>query len=178
MLSIIRERICEFFSGYKSIYKIFQSYWRNYGGISAVLSSLYFHISIFMTFIILNSNKDNINFLDKWMDSIISISPSLIGISLTGMAVFLAIGDDDFKNLIRGEGEKGDRSPMMSLIATFTHFVLLQAFSVINAVFGKACGLDVLLYKAFSVWLFTYALVTIIAAIMAVYRVAKWYDSV
>lgn len=172
------EKIKTFFNhNYKPVCKIFNLYWKTYGGWKSVFCSLYFHLSILLTIIILWANRYDESFLREWMGYILSTSPNLIGISLTGMTVFLAIGDDKFKAAIRGESPSGKSSPMMVFIASFTHFVLLQTFSLINAVIGRACLLNCSLYKIFSVLIFVYALLTVISTVMAIYRIAMIYDS-
>ncbi|MDQ2107633.1 hypothetical protein FKN90_04290 [Vibrio sp. 2017_1457_15] len=112
--------------------------------------------------------------------------PSVLGFTLGGFAMWVAIGDERFKSLIAGTDEDDEISPYMEVNATFTHFVLLQLLSLLLAILASSYS-DVVItnlymvigarfYAFFAYFLFIYALLTAIAAVFAILKVAKWYD--
>ncbi|HDV1994505.1 TPA: hypothetical protein RHX29_004600, partial [Escherichia coli] len=78
--------------------------------------------------------------------------PNLLGFSLGGFAMWIAIGDEAFKKIITGdeESENGEveYSPYMSVNATFVHFILLQLLTIITALVTKAYS-SILINNAF-----------------------------
>ena len=112
---------------------ILSRYWRAYGGITALFKSPYLWLSVVITiFLFPHWSKP------EWWDDVLSIMPNLLGFSLGGYAMWIAIGDDDFRKLISGEDEDGKPSPYMEVNAAFVHFVVLQMLSMIFALFAKA----------------------------------------
>ncbi|NVJ65985.1 MAG: hypothetical protein HWE16_05805 [Gammaproteobacteria bacterium] len=169
--------------------KIFSRYWSIYGGWKALLKSRYFQSSILITFLLFpHWSKAG------WWNDILSIMPSLLGFSLGGYAMWMAIGDDDFRKLISGESKSGKPSPYMDVNAAFVHFILLQLISIVLALFVKAYYFELskdswvyenlaeYIYIAsyfvyFLVYLiFIYALASTFAATLALFRVSSWYD--
>lgn len=175
--SYIRYFFRALFEQYPGVICSIKSYWKSYGGSRGFFTSPYLHVSILLTILILKSNSSNLLFVKEWIQLILSVSPSLLGLSLAGFSVFLGIGDDVFKGIIRGPDQDGTPSPMMVFVASFTHFVLLHALVLLTAVIGKNCLINSVLYKVFSVWLFTYALVSVVATIFAIYTIAESYDA-
>ena len=120
--------------------------------------------------------------------------PNLLGFSLGGYAMWIAIGDDDFRKLISGEDEDGKPSPYMEVNVAFVHFVVLQMLSMIFALFAKAYFFELpqnhFLLNTLGEWFgilclggyfigyltFIYALLSAIAATFALLRVSSWYD--
>ncbi|WP_306687258.1 MULTISPECIES: hypothetical protein [unclassified Vibrio] len=161
----------------------FKEYWLAYGGWSALLSSRYFWMAICLTFLMYNSWYP---IESKWYQQVISVIPSVLGFTLGGFAMWVAIGDERFKSLIAGTDEDDEISPYMEVNATFTHFVLLQLLSLLLAILASSYS-DVVItnlymvigarfYAFFAYFLFIYALLTAIAAVFAILKVAKWYD--
>ncbi|HGH0634157.1 TPA: hypothetical protein ACJHGQ_002829, partial [Yersinia enterocolitica] len=77
-----------------------------------------------------------------WWNDILSLMPNLLGFSLGGFAMWIAIGDESFKKFIAGDDidDNGEVefSPYMSVNATFVHFILLQLLTIIAALITKA----------------------------------------
>ncbi|HCI2984600.1 TPA: hypothetical protein NOU94_004375, partial [Salmonella enterica] len=88
-------------------------YWKIYGGAGAVFKSRYFWCAFFMTVILYPSWSHQ-----GWWNDILSLMPNLLGFSLGGFAMWIAIGDEAFKKIITGdeESENGEveYSPYMS----------------------------------------------------------------
>jgi len=169
---------------------IFQRYWQIYGGFPALIKSPYFWISIFITALLFPHWSST-----NWWDDVLSIMPNLLGFSLGGYAMWIAIGDDNFRKLISGEDEDGTASPYMEVNAAFVHFIILQILSMLFALTAKAYSFPVSAdnpiviffgeyYKficlagyGISYLIFIYALLSALAATFALLRVSSWYDS-
>lgn len=167
-------------------------YWKCYGGFKALFTSKFLWLSILIAILLWPrwSQPD-------WWDDVLSIMPNLLGFSLGGFAMWIAIGDDDFRSLIAGEDESdGDDSvsPYMEVNAAFVHFIILQLCSIVFALFAKTYFFklspdfqffdtikSVLPYIVLpgyfiSYTLFIYAIFSGLASTFALLRVSKWYD--
>ncbi|NKB38186.1 MAG: hypothetical protein GKR93_13655 [Gammaproteobacteria bacterium] len=168
---------------------IVKRYWRAYGGFSALVKSQYLWASLILTAILYPHWST-----PYWWDDVLSIMPNLLGFSLGGYAMWMAIGDDNFRKLISGEGEDNKPSPYMAVNAAFVHFIVLQILSVILGLiakayyftpepsntfvsfFGEYFRLVCLVGYGFSYFIFIYALLAALAATLALLRVSSWYD--
>ena len=168
---------------------ILARYWKAYGGWKAVLSSVYFWVAVLLTALLYPQWTKA-----GWWGDVLSIMPSVLGFSLGGFAMWVAIGDEKFKSLIAGENEDGKASPFMEVNATFAHFILLQLASIILALIAKAYDMPIpnthwlhtllgrglnsitIVSYSFSYFIFLYALLTAFAAVLALFRVSSWYD--
>ena len=168
---------------------IFSRYWKAYGGCKSLLKSVYFRAAFILTCLLFPAWSQ-----PGWWEDVVGIMPNLLGFSLGGYAMWMAIGDDDFRALISGS-KKDEPSPYMSVNATFVHFILLQVLSIILAVIAKAYNFsmppDFFLYELFGeafhflvlgvngifYFVFLYALLSAVAATLALLRVSSWYDA-
>lgn len=168
---------------------ILKRYWSTYGGIKAVLKSWYFRIAIVIAIMLYPQWSS-----PKWWDDVLSIMPNLLGFSLGGYAMWIAIGDDSFRKLISGEDPDGKPSPYMEVNSAFVHFIVLQMLSILLALVAKAYYFqwdsDLVIVKSIKPYLlgvtlvsyflsyliFIYALLSAIAATFALLRVSSWYD--
>ena len=168
---------------------ILARYWKAYGGWKAVVTSVYFWVAVFLTGLLHPQWMKA-----GWWGDVLSIMPSVLGFSLGGFAMWVAIGDEKFKALISGSDGDGLPSPFMEVNATFAHFILLQLVSVLLAVVAKAYDIPVTkshwlyaiwgenlalatsMFYCFSYFIFIYALLTAFAAVLALFRVSSWYD--
>lgn len=164
-------------------------YWIAYGGLSAVFKSIYFWVAITLTILLYPQWIK-----EGWWVDVLSIMPSVLGFSLGGFAMWVAIGDEKFKSLISGDNDDGSPSPFMEVNATFVHFILLQLTSIVLSIIAKAYSFSVptthwiyyvfgeyidditTCYYFFSYLIFVYALMTAFAAVLALFRVSSWYD--
>ncbi|HIF6680765.1 TPA: hypothetical protein ACX37K_004405 [Serratia marcescens] len=169
-------------------------YWVIYGGTGAVLKSRYFWCALLMTAILYPSWSHQ-----GWWNDILSLMPNLLGFSLGGFAMWIAIGDEAFKKIITGDekNENGEMeySPYMSVNATFVHFILLQLLTIITALVTKAYSgilIDnafmyyylgiaykyaLLTFSFFAYFIFIYSVFSALAAVLAIFRVSSWYNT-
>ncbi|HBC3405476.1 hypothetical protein [Vibrio parahaemolyticus] len=160
-----------------------KEYWLAYGGWKALFSSKYFWGAAALNSLLFNSWYP---VESKWWEMVLSITPNFLGFTLGGFAMWVAIGDEKFKGLIAGADEEDEISPYMEVNATFTHFLLLQILALILAIIAKSFDAIVInnpymaiaarIYAFSAHFVFVYALLTTIAAVFAILKVAKWYD--
>lgn len=164
-------------------------YWRTYGGWKELISSPYLHVALLITLLCTGfwAVKD-------WTSQAQSVLPNLLGFTLGGFAVFLGFGDDKFRTLIAGsdaEENEGAYSPYLNMSASFLHFVLVQGIALIWSIVGGAmftfhheqdgwigAVLNTIIFfgNGIGYLLFIYAIFAGIAAALAIFRAARWYD--
>lgn len=168
---------------------IFARYWRAYGGLQALIKSYYLWSAFFLSLLLF----PHWNNPSCW-DDILGVTPSVLGFSLGVYAILLAVGSEGFRAMMSGADEDGQASPFMEINASFVHFILLQALSLILAIFCKAYSFPLpkesflfpyvggwIVYAGifgywFSYFIFVYSLLAAVAATMALFRVSFLYD--
>lgn len=182
------------FAQYSGVRSVFNRYWQHYGGRQAVFLSPYFHAAIVLTACLYPYWLTQ-----PWWNLAINGVPGLLGFSLGGFAIWLGFGDRDFRDRI-GKRKKGEASSAyMKVSSAFAHFIVLQISALIAAIIAAATQFSIstdgpigryvplivadffVTYLApmgyfFGFLLFCYALLSALAAGMAVFRVASWFD--
>ncbi len=187
-------------SGYRDMLSMFRRYFKAYGGWGGFIRSPYLHLSMLLTLI-----TAHVWTRPGWWDHTLSVSPSLLGFSLGGYAIWLAWGDEKFRSIVSGKRitqrsdgiwEAGlDDSPYIGVSATFVHYIVVQTAGLVCAI--VASSLDFVPSDTFVVfrlidrdtlavlalvgsglgyWLFLYSLTTALAAALGLFRVSTWYD--
>ena len=164
----------KFLKRYEGVFGIFSQYWRAYGGWKELVRSFYLHLAILGSIACYPIWANKIDAC--WYDIPLSVIPNLLGFTLGGYAILLAFGSEKFLENIAGPEADGSPSPYMEVNAAFIHFLIIQALSLFISLLGKAWELDNSVSGFFGFTVFLYALTTLIAACMAVFRVAGWYD--
>ncbi len=175
---------------YCNVAQIFSRYWRAYGGLSSLLRSPYFHLSIFLSLL-----TGHIWNNEAWWEQVISTLPNLLGFTLAGFSMFIGFGDERFRSMLadpdEGEVEQRDQPTIyLALCSTFVHFIVVQIVALLYAIVAKALWFHVpcldsvreyLQILRFFAWgfgylLFLYALTSALAATMHVFRIASMYE--
>ncbi|WP_337840204.1 hypothetical protein [Rheinheimera sp.] len=168
---------------------IFARYWLAYGGFKALYTSRYVWAALVLSgFLYPLWSSPN------WWDTVLSVIPNMLGFSLGGFALWLAIGDDDFRRILAST-ERQQTSGYSEINSTFVHFILVQIIALIAALFAKAYNFSLpedcwliknygeLFYKICLVGsyigfsLFIYALFSALAATMGLFQVTKMYEA-
>lgn len=102
-------------------------YWKGYGGCSELLSSPYLHVAIIL------SLPGAWWAPGAWPDKVESIVPSLLGLSLAGYAILLALGSGDFFERIRKPKSNGRPSTLEGISTAFLHFIIVQTLALLMA---------------------------------------------
>lgn len=184
---------------YKGVFKIYRTYWSAYGGLDALVRSLYLLAAVILL-VFTYPTWGRPFFLSQpldpaWWDQSISVLPNLLGFTLGGFAIFIGFGDEKFRAALAAppdencEAEKDLASVYVSLCATFVHFILVQMLALIIAVLAKtwwfyAPWMEPLRLQlpylnavggAVGYGLYLYALMTVLAATMHVFRISTMY---
>lgn len=102
-------------------------YWRAYGGRRAITRSPYFIISVTLGMFCIPWSLS-----EPWWEKVIDIVPNMLGFTLGGYALLLALGSETFQKLIAKAGD--DEPVLRSISASFVHFILVQSFALVFSI--------------------------------------------
>ncbi len=178
---------------YKGVFEVFNSYWSAYGGLWALLCSPYLHVAAVLLGLTaqfwMAPRCDVAGQCAGWWEQSIAVLPNLLGFTLGGFAIFIGFGDEKFRSLLAEPDPDDKPNAYVGLCATFVHFILIQAFALLAAIAAKGLWFyapwaapirDALPWMnavggALGYGLFLYALTSILAATMHVFRIARMY---
>jgi hypothetical protein len=147
-------------------------YWKNYGGVLALLKSLYFYLSIILTSACYPFwSREGVRSADLALD----IIPSLMGFSLGGMAIVIAISNGTFMSAIKENG--AETSLFIKINLLFFHFILVQAFALISAIVVLSFPKPIWI-SGFAFFFFSYGLFSSLSIAAALLNAAKIYNAV
>jgi len=172
---------------YQDVAEIFACFWQAYGGWRALIKSPYLHLAVLVTGITYKFWSQPL-----WWEQVISVIPSLLGFTLGGFAIFIGLGDGKFRALLAKPDKDNSNEPdlYIELCSSFVHFILIQVLSLIAALLAKSwwfyspwsnlfqqiLPILNLLGGAIGYGLFLYAITSILAATMHIFRIATWYE--
>lgn len=181
------------FKQYKGVADIFSAYWTAYGGLRKLLGSPYLHVALLLLVptvqIWSGAGYVNGQTSSYWWEQGISVLPNLLGFTLGGFAIFIGFGDEKFRSLLAEPSGDSAVNDYVALCATFVHFILIQASALLSAIVAKGLWfysplLDPVrdwlpllngVAGAFGYGLFLYALTSVLAATMHLFRIARMY---
>lgn len=165
---------------------ITKRYWIAYGGWEAVLYSRYLHVALLLTPFCWGAWSKPL-----WWDTVIGVLPNLLGFTLGGFAIFVGFGDERFKASLAAP-EKDPHQPTVyrELCATFVHFIFVQVIALLLALVSKGMWFKAPLPDQIlaslplmnAVWgavcyaTFLYAITSVIAIGLHVFRIATMYE--
>lgn len=156
--------------------------WTITGGTKAALRSWSLWISVCVTVLSFNAWSDS-----GWCENVISVVPSLLGFTLSGFAIFLGFGSDDFKLFLSRSDEL--KSPYISTSAAFLTFVFVQVVALIYALCAQSLYfkppatlepyVDWIHWGAIAggcvgYFLFVYGLALSFRAALRIFRLSRW----
>lgn len=181
------------FKQYKSVAGIFKDYWHAYGGIVKLLTSPYLHTAFVLLLLTAPSWSGIWETGSKagegWWDQSIAVLPNLLGFTLGGFAIFIGFGDEKFRALLAEPASEGAVNDYVALCAHFVHFIVVQAVALLVAIVVKSFQFYSPIADPIRDWLpylnacigasgyllFLYALTSVLAATMHVFRIARLY---
>lgn len=126
-----------------------------------------------------------------WWDQAINILPTILGFTVSGFAIFLGFGSDEFKRFL-ARSSKPDDNAYVSVSAAFVLFVTAQLMALMFALIIKAYQFPTpKLLMPYRFWieignylaggigyfLFLYSLVLALRVSLRVFRLSRWYIS-
>lgn len=178
---------------YKSVFKIFKLYWSAYGGLAALIRSPYLHLAAILLLLSFNTWVRPICIAGAscigWWEQSIAVLPNLLGFTLGGFAIFIGFGDEKFRAILAEPNKNPAPAVYLSLCSTFVHFILVQCIALVAAILAKSWhfyweGMDPIreflpvlngIGGALGYGIFLYALTSVIAATMHLFRIANMY---
>jgi hypothetical protein len=171
-------------------------YWTCYGGWGALFRSIYFRVSLIAPFFLSPYWVYN-----AWWNEIPNLLPSMLGVTIGGYAIFIAVGDPKFLKILAKAGKASieGKSVLLRSSASFVHFVVFQIISIfiwliLNAVYsdsvnmhayefvkihanvGVCCKFLIFMLHYFGFAIFVYSILCVLALVMNVFRVIYWFD--
>lgn len=165
---------------------IFKRFWSAYGGYRALLKSLYLWAAVLITPFCWGAWSN-----PNWWDTVISVLPNLLGFTLGGFAIFVSFGDARFITSLAAEDDDPEKPTVYrELCATFVHFILVQVAGMLLAIISKGMWFHIdlpgyianampianLVWGAFCYAVFLYALTSVIAIALHVFRISTMYE--
>jgi len=151
-------------------------YWYAYGGKKALLNSPYVYLAFLIALVIRCSDAVTGANWD-WSGKTLDVLPDLLGFTLGGYAILVGFGDKEFLNVLRGGGGNGTSSPYMQVNGAFVHFILAQVIALLAALITNALNIqNSFLVNLVGSFLLIYALLTVVAATLAIIFLADCYD--
>jgi len=166
----------------KAIRSIWVRYWNAYGGIRALVRSIFLWIALVLTLLGWSFwSKDN------WWEVPISVLPNLLGFSLGGLAILLGLIQPKTMVILSQKSDDEKASTMSQFTAAFTHFVLVQASALVTAIVFKSLkladveqanmltsiGSFLVAVSFIGWWLFIYAVLLVFAVVIEVFRISE-----
>lgn len=175
--------------------KIFTRYWVAYGGLHALVRSFYLYLAVVLLFLtfktwISPTYSAISGSWSAWWDQSFGVLPNLLGFTLGGFAIFIGFGDERFRNQLNApEDDHSQPTIYVKLCSTFVHFILVQVLALMFAIVAKSTWFYVewnswiqialpyanAIFGAVGYGLFLYAITSVLAATMHVFRIASMY---
>lgn len=164
--------------------EVLKDYWTIYGGFKAVVASPYFWAAVVACVALWP-----LWLFGDWWNLVLSVLPNLLGFSLAGYAIFLAFGNDRFREFL-SQCKVGKSSAFLAITTTFMHFVIVQILALGLALLAKSGAAAPapagavfvpLVWARFPLWglgflTFCYTLTTSLAALIAIFRLVRLLD--
>jgi hypothetical protein len=115
----------EIIISYNSPVTTIKRYWVGYGGLRELFKSPYFH------FALISAIFCGINSPGAWAEKCEAIVPGLLGLSLAGYAILLALGSDDFFKIIKKPIKNTRHSIIEEISNSFLHFIVVQIIAIL-----------------------------------------------
>lgn len=111
-------------------FKGLRRYWKAYGGWAAILGSPYFRRCLFPVILLFPLWLLPLQGPYIWVDLALAIIPALLSFSLAALAILLSMPSGQFFKILT-DSEGGD-SFYMAVSSTFTHFILVQIWTLLT----------------------------------------------
>jgi len=149
------------------------AYWAIYGGWAGLAKSPFLWLAIILTIVCYPFWSATENGTRLWTQSAIAVVPGLLGFSLGGMAILLALSSARLLKAIRSGGKPD--SLFMKTVASFFHFILLQTSAICAAFISKAFSSDLISFCGF--FLMAYGTLVAIAVAWNLFDIARIFNA-
>jgi hypothetical protein len=146
----------------------FRTYWRAYGGLTALVRSPYLWSAIAVTALVWRGHEPK----DGWASLALTVLPSLLGLTIGAMAIVLAFPTTAMFRHLAEDGRED--SYYIQLAAKLVHFILVQVSGILVSIISQSSESEIL--KPISLFLLTYAVLTSAAIALALFNMATLYN--
>lgn len=152
----------------------------SHGGIRALLVSGYFWLSVILTMLCWQSFSS-----EDWIPIALAALPTFAGFSVAAYAILFAVLDEKARNALAApEPSLGGRSPLLVIVGTVTHAVLVQVIAMLFAFCFQHKPLPMFLHfirletanmvwSAMGVFLFLYSISLVLASVLTIFRILE-----
>lgn len=154
----------------------------HYGGYKSLISSGYCWISVIITLFAWPLIAS-----EQWIKDIaFPILPALAGFSIAAYAIYFAVlGEGARKALAKPSPELGGRSPLLVLLSSITHAVIIQVSTLLMAIIFLAKPLPTLkgyeqaadwinlAVSALGLFMTIYAIILVIGAVLSIFKISE-----
>ncbi|MEB6479771.1 hypothetical protein [Acinetobacter vivianii] len=171
---------------------LIEQYWKPYGGWKALLSSPFMWVALVVSIINYSFSQN-----ENWIDTPLSVLPNLLGFTLGGYSIWLALGNTSLNEILAEKEDDDIPSEFMMVNASFVHFILLQIICLFFLIFLKTTKIQdtlifsflgcsstfitsVLYLASFFNWLtfflFLYSILSMLGALFSLLNIASVLD--
>ena len=175
------------FSSYRGLFVSLGRHWKDYGGWKDFFASPLLHVSV-----LISAASYTAWLRDDWIELPLSLLPNLLGFSLGAYALIFSLANERLLEALNVQPKNGGPTLLRVINSTFLHFILVQTAAIIFALSQKSTALvdliDIanvdatlkftimrcmtIVAAAFGYWLTVYAVVLLVGAAIAAYRLA------
>jgi len=164
-----------FFEKWISQANSIKKYWSTYGGLKALLTSPYLHISAVTTLIcvLFWSTNEKAEYAVKASELAVSILPNLLGFTVGALAIVLAFSSADIFKVIAEDGDP--KSFFITLTANLVHFISIQVVALIVGILARI--IDNRILDITSLFFLIYAVLVTFSAALQLFQTAVIYNT-
>jgi hypothetical protein len=153
----------------------YRRYWRIYGGLHDAVRSVYVWTAVLLTMVSSPywMRVDEKEHTRAAVERALDMLPSLMALTLAGMAIVLALSGGAFLDAIRENG--GDRSLFMKVVSLFFHFLVVQFIALSAAFISAAYPLNDWIASA-SFFFLAYSITSGVSIAAMLFNVSRIYN--
>jgi len=156
---------------WRSFTKELSIYWKAYGGTQKLIRSPYLLLSVPITIVIHAASSENW----LWYTTALSVIPNIIGFTLGGYSIMLAVGDSRFRNDISRNGGC-THSPFITISASIAHFILLQIITLLLAIIYCSIGITGGFLNFLGLAVFIYSILLCVSATLTIFFLSRMFN--
>lgn len=152
--------------------------YKNHGGIPGVLRSGYFWISIVIAVFSWTSVRS-----ESWKTVAMSSLPTLAGFSVAAYAILFAVLDERARKALSApDPALQNRSPLLMIVSSVTHAVIVQIITLIYAFCFEQKSLPMLtncvkssevnlVFSSLGLFMFIYSVTLVLASVLSIFTI-------
>lgn len=152
----------------------------SHGGPSAVLRSAYFWSSVIIAVLCWRSVAP-----ESWKQPSMAVLPTLAGFSIAAYAILFAVLDEPSRKALSApEPDLGNRSPLLMIVGTVTHALIVQVAAILYtfcfdqkpfSAYIECIDSNKInaIFSAIGLFFFIYSIFLVLASVLTLFRVLE-----